>query len=137
LIRPGEGLSCADRSAEFLIYEVNLEESMIVKRSSEVAAQSVDGAPKASIRWVLSKEDGTPNFAMRVIEVQAGGATPHHSHATEHEVYILEGEGTVHGEGAEHPLKPGMAVFVPPHEKHQFVNTGSGLLRFICVVPHD
>ena len=27
------------------------------------------------------------------------------------------------------------AVFVPPDEKHCFMNTGNDLLRLICVVP--
>jgi mannose-6-phosphate isomerase-like protein (cupin superfamily) len=29
-----------------------------------------------------------------------------------------------------------MAVFVPPNEVHQFRNTGSGPLKFLCLIPH-
>ena len=42
---------------------------------------------------------------------------------------VLEGE-------REHPLRPGSQVYVPPHELHQFRNTGPGPLKFLCLIPH-
>ena len=36
----------------------------------------------------------------------------------------------------EHPLRPGVAVFVPPNQLHQFRNTGTGTLKFLCFIPH-
>lgn len=100
------------------------------------AKEADEGASKVKVRWVISKEMGAPNFAMRVFEVELGGYSPLHSHNWEHEVFILEGDGIVVSQDGEKRFKPGDAVFVAPNEKHQFKNDGKKLVRFICVVPH-
>ena len=33
-------------------------------------------------------------------------------------------------------MSPGVAVYVAPDEIHQFRNTGSGPLKFLCLIPH-
>ncbi len=96
----------------------------------------VDGAAGVKIRWIVTKDDGAPNFALREFELAPGGHTPYHGHDWEHEVFILEGEGAVAGEKGEFSLQPGAVVFVPPNEKHSFTNTGKSSLRFLCIVPH-
>ncbi|MCP5111849.1 MAG: cupin domain-containing protein [bacterium] len=109
---------------------------MIVKDFRDVEAQSSNDVPGVALRWVVGSDDGAPRFAMRVVEVQPGNATPHHEHWWEHEVYVLSGKGVVKGGDQERPIEEGSAVYVPGDEKHQFVNTGDDVLRFICVVPH-
>jgi len=105
-------------------------------RSIDPEPVKMEGAKDVTIRWLVTREDGAPNFAMRLFEVAPGGCTPLHVHEHEHEVYILEGEGTVWREGEEVSAGSGTAVFVPPGEKHQFVNRGSSVLKFLCFVPH-
>jgi quercetin dioxygenase-like cupin family protein len=90
-----------------------------------------------SIRWVINKEHGAPNFAMRVIEIQPGGATPFHEHWNEHEVYVLEGKGALKSPEGDRPIGVGDVAYVAPHEQHQFVNAGPEPLKFICVIPLD
>jgi quercetin dioxygenase-like cupin family protein len=111
---------------------------VLVREAIEVKQDDVDaeGAAGVKIRWLITKEDGAPNFAMREFELAPGGHTPHHAHGWEHEVYVLAGQGIVAGEGGEFALEPGTVVLVPPDEKHQFKNAGSGPFRFLCVVPH-
>lgn len=110
---------------------------MKVVHYTDIEAEEADeGAFKVKVRWVISKEMGAPNFAMRVFEIETGGYSPLHSHSWEHEVFILEGEGVAVGQDEEKKFRPGDAVFVAPNEKHQFRNTGKKLVRFICVVPH-
>ena len=102
-----------------------------------VEAKSADeGASKVKVRWLITKEIGAPNFAMRLFEMEPGGFSPRHTHPWEHEVYILEGEGTVYGGGEEKPFKQGDAIFVPPNEEHQFRNNGQKTVKFLCLVPH-
>jgi quercetin dioxygenase-like cupin family protein len=97
----------------------------------------MEGAAGCRVRWLVDETQGAPNFAMRQYEVDPGGYTPKHSHPYEHEVFVLEGSGVVlEGEG-EHPLAPGSYVFVAPGEVHQFRNTGSGPLKFLCLVPNS
>ncbi len=111
---------------------------MLVKDYRDVGQDDVDaeGAAGVKIRWLIAKDDGAPNFAMREFELEPGGHTPFHAHDWEHEVFILAGRGVVAGEGDEFPLEAGTVVLVPPNEKHNFKNTGSDVLRFLCVVPH-
>jgi quercetin dioxygenase-like cupin family protein len=84
---------------------------------------------------VIGEADSAPNFAMRQFEVAPGGHTPRHSHPYEHEVFVLEGEGMVSEKDAEHRLRAGDVVYVKPNEVHQFRNTGSKPLKFLCLIP--
>jgi len=87
------------------------------------------------VRWLISDKDKAPSFAMRMFEVAPEGYSPLHTHKWEHEVFILEGEGVVTDGKKECKIKKGTVVYVPPEEKHQFKNTGSDTLRFLCLIP--
>src|SRR5438094_8370467 len=112
---------------------------MKVNPYESVRQQPVDmeGSDGCHVRWLLGEKDGTPNFAMRQFEVAPGGFTPKHSHPYEHEVFVLEGNGLVLEGDVEHPLKAGDFVLVEPDEIHQFRNTGSAPLKFLCMVPNS
>ncbi len=86
-------------------------------------------------REVITAKDGAPNFCMRVFEVEPGSSTPSHSHGWEHEVFVLSGQGVVVSKQGETPIGAESVVFVAPDEQHCFVNTGSQILRFICLIP--
>ncbi len=109
---------------------------MIVKDYRETEASPSEECQGVTLRWVIGKNEGAPRFAMRIIEVHPGQATPLHRHWWEHEVYVLSGSGSVQGEQGEHAIREGTVVFVPGEEEHQFRNSGSEVLRFICLVPH-
>jgi quercetin dioxygenase-like cupin family protein len=93
------------------------------------------GAEKVKVRWLITKKMGAPNFAMRLFEVGRGGCSPFHDHIWEHEVFILEGEGSIMTKEGPRKFKQGDVVFVLPNEKHQFRNEGKDVLRFLCLVP--
>ncbi len=95
----------------------------------------IEGAKNVDIRWLISKDDGAENFAMRMFEIQPGGHTPLHTHSEEHEVFIIQGNGTFVYEGAEHPFEAEHVIFVPPGREHRFMNTGDSLLRMLCIIP--
>lgn len=102
----------------------------------ESAPVATEGAAGCRIRCLIGPEDAAPSFSMRQFDVAPGGHTPEHSHAHEHEVFVLEGSGTVREGPREHPLQPGTVVYVPPNQPHQFRNTGTGSLKFLCLIPH-
>jgi len=108
---------------------------MEVKRAMTVEAAPVEGARGTTVRWLWSAGDGAPTFALRLFEVQPGGASPFHHHDHEHEVYVLSGQARLRGEAEEHWLEPGDTALVLPGEPHQFVNAGPDALRFLCGVP--
>ena len=95
----------------------------------------MQGSPGATIRWLWAAADGAPSFALRLIEVQPGASTPHHSHPYEHEVYVLSGRARLTGADGEHVLEPGDTALVLPNEQHQFLNAGQDVLRFLCGIP--
>jgi quercetin dioxygenase-like cupin family protein len=94
------------------------------------------GASNVKVRWLITKEMGAKNFAMRLFEVQSGGYSPLHKHAWEHEVFILEGEGALFDGEKATSFKPNDVVFVPSDEWHQFKNTSKKTLKFLCLIPN-
>ena len=98
---------------------------------------NVPGAEKVTVRWLISDEDGARNFFMRRFALQPGGHTPRHTHAWEHEVYILEGEGTVFGGGKESRFRAGDVIFVPPEEEHGFNADAGTSVAFLCLIPNE
>ena len=101
---------------------------------NEVAEEA--GIKDTMIRWLITKEDGAENFAMRLFEVKPGGYTPWHEHDWEHEIFILEGKSVARSKDGEEEFKSWDVVFVPPMEKHQLKNTGKDLLKFLCLIPY-
>jgi quercetin dioxygenase-like cupin family protein len=111
---------------------------MKVQHYTQVASSPVtmEGAVGCHIRCLVGQDDGAPNFTMRQFEIEPGGHTPKHTHPYEHEVFILEGSGVVINGAVEHQLRSGHIVYVRPGEVHQFRNTGTTPLKFLCLVPH-
>ncbi len=97
--------------------------------------EGIDAAPGVVMHVVAGTDEGAPTFVMRVFEIQPGGATPHHTHPWEHEIFVVSGQGTLKSNETEKPLNQGDAVMVLPDEPHSFVNTSNELLTIICVVP--
>jgi quercetin dioxygenase-like cupin family protein len=100
------------------------------------AEDAEEGASRLTVRWLITKETGAENFAMRLFEMEPGGYSPLHAHPWEHEVFILEGEGfAFDGEEAK-GFKAGDVIFIPPSERHQVKNSGKKTLKFLCLIPY-
>jgi quercetin dioxygenase-like cupin family protein len=111
--------------------------TMHVKHYEEVEKTEVhaDGAENVYIQWLIDESTGK-NFAMRRFELLPDGHTPRHEHDWEHEVFVLEGDGSiVDPDGTEHALRPGSFAYVAPGERHQFKNTGTTPFVFLCLIP--
>jgi quercetin dioxygenase-like cupin family protein len=112
---------------------------MQIKNLTAVPANDVtmEGSAGCKVRWLIGEGDKAPNFAMREFEVAPGGHTPKHFHDYEHEVYVLAGRGIVIDGDKERPLAAGDVIFVAPNDVHQFQNTGSEPMRFLCLIPNS
>jgi len=106
---------------------------MYIKDYRDVPSEP-GGADGLTIRWVINASQGATSFAMRVLELEPGKASPLHRHDNEHEAFVLEGQGEVETGDGSKPIKEGSVVFIPGKEAHQFRNTGKKKLRFIDVV---
>lgn len=106
---------------------------------TEIELENIEdpAAKGVKVRWLITKEDGATNFAMRRFDVKSGGHTPLHSHDFEHEVFVLQGGGTLKMAGNEEPLEEGDIAFLPANIQHQFVNDREGTLSFLCLIPHQ
>ena len=106
---------------------------------TEVEALEVgEPAKGAKIRWLIDREhDNAPVYALRMIELEPGGYSPHHQHNWEHENFVVEGKGQLLIEDTWHDLYPGVVCFVPPNTMHQFKNTGDTTLKFLCGIPAE
>lgn len=110
----------------------------LIRNIDEIGRKPMDmaGVKGVSMAVMVGREDGAPNFALRQFVVEPGGHSPRHSHDYEHEVFIVEGRGTVLLDGRERPIRPGDVVYVPADHEHQFkAAPDAGGLRFLCLVP--
>ncbi|MCH7653974.1 MAG: cupin domain-containing protein [Chloroflexi bacterium] len=91
------------------------------------------GGPSARLIWL---DDGPPTVTLTYLEIEDGKTSPHHIHPWEHEVFILEGSGTLLCDDVQYPVRAGDAVFIPGDVDHYTLNNGGqGLLKRIEVNP--
>jgi quercetin dioxygenase-like cupin family protein len=115
-----------------------MENIMIRKTYADIPAVPMDkpGFQGMTARFALTREDGMPNYALRIMEFAPGGHTSLHSHGEEHEFYFIEGEPAIaDADGNETRLAVGDVVYVSPHEIHQIRNVGAGVMRMVCTIP--
>jgi quercetin dioxygenase-like cupin family protein len=110
---------------------------MKIKQYAEVQATRFEKAEIKGVaaRVVIGKDDGAPNFCMRVFDISPGGHTPRHSHDWEHEMFVHSGEGEIYGNGQWNQVRPGNVLFVPGNEEHQIRNSGQEPLIIVCLIP--
>jgi quercetin dioxygenase-like cupin family protein len=112
---------------------------IVIKRHFTEAAEEIPSLTRTegcTVRWLISKEHGAQRYAMRLFTLQSGGQIPLHEHEdTEHEIFIVEGQGMLDNGNERILVTKGDAIFVQPGEKHGFMNNTDRSLLFICVVP--
>lgn len=105
----------------------------IQEQPVEFNGKVVDGV---SIRWLIKKEDGAPNFALRYFEMQPNTEIPSHSHPWEHEIFILDGECEITAGSVSKKVFKNAAVFIEPNIEHSYKNSSNKVLKFLCIIPH-
>jgi quercetin dioxygenase-like cupin family protein len=103
----------------------------------ELEPVEAEGAERAGVRWLISEQDGAPNFSMRRFELEPGGATPFHEHPWEHEVFVLEGKGTLRGKDGDESFRAGDVVLIRPGERHGFCADRGVPVAFLCLIPRE
>jgi quercetin dioxygenase-like cupin family protein len=84
---------------------------------------------------LIGPAEGARRFAVRYFELAPGSASTLDPHHHDHGVLVLRGEGVVRLGNEDRPIGVGDVVYVSPDEVHQFANTGSEPLGFLCVIP--
>jgi quercetin dioxygenase-like cupin family protein len=91
----------------------------------------------AAMKVLIGPEQGWADYVMRIIELAADGYSPKHTHPWPHINYMIEGRGILTIDGQDHPVEAGSYACVPADKEHQFKNNGTGIFRFICIVPKE
>ncbi len=80
------------------------------------------------------KETLDLRYSLAHASLDSGKFSTAHSLTTSEVYYILEGSGLMYIDGDSKEVKPGDTVYIPPHSRQYIKNTGSGELKFICIV---
>lgn len=108
----------------------------VIHYSQVEAEDAGEGAQGASIRWLIDEShDGAGIFVTRMIEIEPGGYSPQHTHPYEHQNFVVDGHGELLLGNDIRALGPGDVAHVPAGLRHQYRNTGSITLRFLCSIP--
>ena len=112
---------------------------MIVANEKELVATIVNhpDAHKARMKVPIGAAQGWSDHVLRIVELDAEGHSPRHTHDWPHINYMLGGSGVLFIEGEEYNVEKGTYAYVPANAEHQFRNTGDGTFRFICIVPKE
>ena len=109
-----------------------------VIRSHEASSLGLPGRISSEI--VSGAHGGSRAVTLRLVEIpvpspgEAGrGRHCHDGH--EECMYVLSGEGLTTSGDAQHPLRAGDTILVPPGEMHVTRNTGTVPLVMLCFFP--
>jgi mannose-6-phosphate isomerase-like protein (cupin superfamily) len=83
-------------------------------------------------RYLVTDEAGCDD-ATQFFGVIAPGRAPDHSHVYDEVIYVLEGEGVLHGGGADKPVSAGSCIHLPPFFVHSLENSGDAPMRIVAV----
>jgi len=106
-------------------------------RNLEPTQVDSDLAKGAVVRRLLGPDTGWSDYVMRIFTVSPGGHTPRHSHDWPHINLVVAGTGQLLAGEDWFDIEPGTYAFVPPNLEHQYRNTGSVPLEFMCIIPQE
>lgn len=102
-----------------------------VERCGEIVAG--DGC---RLRELLhpAKTDVQIGYSLAHARVEPGRATLPHRLKTSEVYYILTGQGMMHIDSEQSPVRAGQAVYIPPEAVQYIENFGQSPLEFLCIV---
>jgi mannose-6-phosphate isomerase-like protein (cupin superfamily) len=83
-------------------------------------------------RYLVTEEVGCRDMT-QFFGVIAPGRAPDHSHVYDEVIYVLEGEGILHGGGVDKPVSAGTCIHLPPLFVHSLENSGNTPMRIVAV----
>ena len=131
--------STGDRQPEAVDVVSPVECFSLYDVKDEVLHEPQTGFFNMGTRMLLNADKGGYQFFIfgQSSFAQANGVHAVHRHpATDEVFYVWEGEGAhLDGDGKQHPMRRGDAVFVPRNEWHGFRNIGDRSVRaFFCLI---
>ncbi len=109
---------------------------MYVSHISKIRKEEVDIAKNVWVQWLITKEHGAKNFAMRLFTVAPGASIPKHQHPWEHEIFVLKGYGIIGAGNEEREVGEGNFAYIQPDVPHWYRNIGDEEWIFLCMIPY-
>jgi mannose-6-phosphate isomerase-like protein (cupin superfamily) len=124
------------------------EELLVVSATAPQGEEARDGSAKRTVRYAdqpTLPASGDSEFRYLVTDevgcrdatqffgVIAPGRAPDHSHVYDEVIYVLEGKGVLHGDGADRPVSAGSCIHLPPFFVHSLENSGDSPMRIVAV----
>lgn len=82
--------------------------------------------------WLAKAADTAGAFLLFEMTLDAGKATPLHTHPADEALVVLEGEILVHLDGSEHTIRTGGIAVAPAGVPHAFL-VSAGAARVLCL----
>jgi mannose-6-phosphate isomerase-like protein (cupin superfamily) len=82
-------------------------------------------------RYLVTEDVGCRD-ATQFFGVIAPGRAPDHSHVYDEVIYVLEGEGVLHGDDQDKPVRAGSCIHLPPFFVHSLENSGDTPMRIVA-----
>jgi mannose-6-phosphate isomerase-like protein (cupin superfamily) len=103
------------------------------KRTVRYADQpALPASGDREFRYLVTDEVGCRD-ATQFFGIIAPGRAPDHSHVYDEVIYVLEGEGVLHGGGEDRPVSAGSCIHLPPFFVHSLENSGDSPMRIVAV----
>jgi mannose-6-phosphate isomerase-like protein (cupin superfamily) len=119
--------------------------STILYRSEEIAMTIIVDSQTTEIRQgrfsgvsfqvLMGADNGSPEIQMATMMLEPGSSLPLHVHHDSESFFVLEGTGVLEIEGEKFPIGPQTAMLAPPGKVHGFRNTGTTMLKILCMHP--
>jgi quercetin dioxygenase-like cupin family protein len=104
--------------------------SAVVRRLAD--QESASATAQREFRIVADPASGLSSATHFVGYIPPGRA-PDHFHTYDEVIYVLDGEGLMHVDGADHPLTAGSSIQLPARTVHCLENTGERVMRVVAV----
>jgi mannose-6-phosphate isomerase-like protein (cupin superfamily) len=93
----------------------------------------VRSAGTLRVRPTLGAQTGFEPLEQAVLECGPGRTDPISPGGAEETLFVLDGRGTIHIDGAAHELEPEVGVYCPPGSAFALENPGPDTLRIVAV----
>lgn len=101
-----------------------------ISRVADQAAQTATA--DREFRIVFDADNGCGSATQFVGYIPIGAA-PAHYHLYDEVIYVLEGEGVMHMNASQTPLRAGSCIHLPARKLHTLANSGPGVMRVLGV----
>ncbi len=103
-----------------------MPEPRVIRGEEVPQLQRAEGVTVASH---INKEFGATEISSGITGFDPGCSNTTHYHNAEESVIVIEGQGILMINGAEHRVGAGDAAFITPGTRHRLINTGEGPFR--------